>query len=81
MVAKRRGGQLLPFSSDLCNGPGWFCREPSGVRHGLAAFDHQSRFGSACVLFRPAVLVTYPIDTEVSEHLEAAGIVVVVLAP
>jgi len=51
----------------------------STTKADLAAFGRACV--GACVLFRPAVLVTYPIDTEVSEHLEAAGIVVVVVAP
>jgi tRNA(Arg) A34 adenosine deaminase TadA len=41
----------------------------------LEAFGRSSI--GACQLFRPAVLVTYPIERSVSEHLEAAGIVVV----
>lgn len=41
----------------------------------LEAFGRSSI--GACQLFLPAVLVTYPIDTSVSGHLEAAGIVVV----
>lgn len=41
----------------------------------LAAFGRACV--GACVLFKPAVLVTYPIDASVSEPLVAAGIVIV----
>merc|ERR1712113_469174 len=41
----------------------------------LEAFGRSSI--GACQLFRPAVLVAYPIERPLSEHLDAAGIVVV----
>merc|ERR1712061_393661 len=42
-----------------------------------ASAGNSCRCVGACVLFKPAVLVTYPIDASVSEPLVAAGIVIV----
>jgi tRNA(Arg) A34 adenosine deaminase TadA len=51
----------------------------SGSTPGAADAEFGRASLGACVLFRPAVLVTGPLDTAVSEPLEAAGIVVIQL--